>query len=70
MRRKAFVGTADHVAGQLRELAARFEMDELVVNTWSHDPAARRRSYALLAGASRSRRHAPRGIRGGAGQNL
>jgi luciferase family oxidoreductase group 1 len=50
MRRKAFVGTADHVAGQLREMAERFEMDELVVNTWAHDPAARRRSYALLAG--------------------
>jgi len=50
MRRKAFVGTSDHVAGQLRELAGRFAMDELVVNTWAHDPAVRRRSYALLAG--------------------
>jgi luciferase family oxidoreductase group 1 len=49
MRRKAFVGDADQVAGQLRVLAARFEMDELVVNTWASDPAVRRRSYALLA---------------------
>ena len=24
-------------------------LDELVVNTWAHDPAVRRRSYALLA---------------------
>jgi hypothetical protein len=24
-------------------------MDEIVVNTWAHDPAVRRRSYALLA---------------------
>jgi len=49
MRRKAFVGTGDQVAEQLRALAARFEMDELVVNTWAHDPGVRRRSYALLA---------------------
>jgi luciferase family oxidoreductase group 1 len=49
MRRKAFVGAADTVAEQLRALAARFEMDELVVNTWAYEPAVRRRSYALLA---------------------
>jgi luciferase family oxidoreductase group 1 len=51
MRAKAFVGSAEDVAGQLRALAARFELDELVVNTWAHDPAVRRTSYALLAGA-------------------
>ena len=28
---------------------AALELDELVVNTWAHEPAARRRSYALLA---------------------
>ena len=49
MRRKAFVGTAAQVGAQLRALAAELELDELVVNTWAHDPAARRKSYALLA---------------------
>ena len=49
MRAKAFVGTGDEVAERLRALAAQFELDELVVNTWAHDPAARRTSYALLA---------------------
>lgn len=50
MRRKAFIGTASQVGEQLRTLAATLELDELVVNTWAHDPAVRRRSYALLAG--------------------
>lgn len=49
MRRKAFVGRADRVADALRALAAELQLDELVVNTWAHDPAVRRRSYALLA---------------------
>jgi luciferase family oxidoreductase group 1 len=49
MRRKAFVGTGRQVADKLRALADRFQMDELVVNTWAHDPSVRRRSYALLA---------------------
>ena len=49
MRHKAFVGTAPQVADKLRALAARFEMNELVINTWAYDPAVRRRSYALLA---------------------
>ena len=48
-RRKALVGTAAQVAAQMRALAAELELDELVVNTWAHDPAVRRRSYALLA---------------------
>jgi luciferase family oxidoreductase group 1 len=48
-QRKAFVGTAVRVAGQLRTLAAELELDELVINTWACDPAVRRRSYALLA---------------------
>jgi luciferase family oxidoreductase group 1 len=51
MRRKAFVGTAEHVRAQLTELASRLELDELVVVTWTHDPAARHRSYELLADA-------------------
>ena len=49
LRRKAFVGTADQVAAGLNALAQRLELGELVVNTWTFDPAARRRSYELLA---------------------
>ncbi len=49
MRAKAFVGTAAQVGEQLRALASELQLDELVVNTWAHDPAARRTSYALLA---------------------
>lgn len=49
LRAKAFVGTAGEVGQKLRALAAQLELDELVVNTWAHDPAVRRRSYALLA---------------------
>ena len=49
MRARAFVGTAAQVGAKLRALAAHFRLDELVVNTWAHSPAVRRRSYALLA---------------------
>jgi luciferase family oxidoreductase group 1 len=49
MRAKAFVGDAGEVAQKLRTLAAALELDELVINSWSFDPAARRLSYALLA---------------------
>ncbi|HEX7440444.1 MAG TPA: LLM class flavin-dependent oxidoreductase [Caldimonas sp.] len=49
MRAKAFVGSAAEVAARLRTLAREFALDEIVVNTWAHDPAVRRRSYALLA---------------------
>jgi luciferase family oxidoreductase group 1 len=49
MRRKAFVGSAAEVADKLRALAAELALDEIVVNTWAHEPAARRRSYELLA---------------------
>ncbi|CAN5852840.1 LLM class flavin-dependent oxidoreductase [soil metagenome] len=49
MRQKAFVGSAPEVADQLRAVAEEFDIDELVVNTWAHDPAVRRHSYALLA---------------------
>lgn len=49
LRAKAIVGTADTVVARLRELAARFDLDELVIVTWTHDPAARHRSYELLA---------------------
>ena len=49
LRDKAIVGTGAQVAARLRELAAKFALDEIVVNTWTHDPAARRRSYELVA---------------------
>jgi len=49
MRRAAFIGTAPNVAQRLRELVQRLQLDELVVVTWTHDPAARHRSYELLA---------------------
>jgi hypothetical protein len=37
------------VGAKLRQLAARLAVDELVVITWTHDPAAQSRSYELLA---------------------
>ncbi|MFY9511368.1 MAG: LLM class flavin-dependent oxidoreductase [Rubrivivax sp.] len=49
LRAKAFVGTAAEVGRKLRALAAQLGLDELVVNTWAHAPAVRRRSYTLLA---------------------
>ena len=49
MRARAFVGSAKTVAERIRRLAGDFALGEVVVNTWSHDPAVRRRSYALIA---------------------
>lgn len=49
LRANALVGTGAQVAGKLRALAAELEVDELAVITWTWDPAAQRRSYALLA---------------------
>lgn len=51
LRAKAFAGTADEVAARLEALARELELDEIVINTWTFDPEARRRSYELLAGA-------------------
>ncbi len=51
MRAKAFVGTPEGVGAQLRSLADHLALDEIVVNTWAHDPAVRRTSYSLLARA-------------------
>ena len=51
MRRRAFVGTADEVAARIRALAVELKLAEVVVNTWAHEPAVRRRSYDLLAQA-------------------
>jgi luciferase family oxidoreductase group 1 len=49
LRQRAFFGTASNVAAALREIAAAHAVDEIAVLTTVHDPAARRRSYALLA---------------------
>jgi len=49
LKANALVGSAPQVAARLKELAQRLEVDELAVITWTHDPAAQRRSYELLA---------------------
>lgn len=51
LRRRAIVGSAAKVREQLVECARRYQVDELVVVTWTWDPAAQRRSYELLARA-------------------
>jgi alkanesulfonate monooxygenase SsuD/methylene tetrahydromethanopterin reductase-like flavin-dependent oxidoreductase (luciferase family) len=51
MRPEALAGTGEQVADQLKALAARLELDELVVCTWAHDPAVQMRSFELLAQA-------------------
>ncbi len=50
-RNKRVVGAPDRVRAALLALAADHDVDELVVLTVCHDPAARRRSYELLARA-------------------
>lgn len=47
----SFVGEPDAVAADLRDLAARWDLDEILVVSHIHDAAARRRSYELLASA-------------------
>ena len=49
--RQAIVGTAQQVKARLDELAKRLDLDELVIVTWTYDPAPRHRSYELLAQA-------------------
>jgi luciferase family oxidoreductase group 1 len=51
LRRKAIVGSQEQVAARLIDLAKSLELDELVVVTWTYDPAPRHRSYELLAQA-------------------
>ena len=46
-----FVGTPDRVAASLRDMASKLGLGELIVNTITHDHAARLRSYTLLAEA-------------------
>jgi luciferase family oxidoreductase group 1 len=51
LHRKAIVGSSEQVAARLKQLAKSLELDELVVVTWTYDPAPRHRSYELLAKA-------------------
>ena len=48
---RAVIGDPAQVAAGLRGLAARYEVDEVMTVTVTHDHAARIRSYELLAGA-------------------
>jgi luciferase family oxidoreductase group 1 len=50
-RARSFVGSAAQVAEQLRDLSDELKLDEIVINTWAHQPLVRRKSYALLAQA-------------------
>ena len=51
LRRKAIVGTVEQVRERLVDIAARLELDELVIVTWTYDAAPRHRSYELIANA-------------------
>jgi len=51
LRENALVGEPRQVTEKLVALARRLELEEVVINTWTFDPAARRRSYTLLAEA-------------------
>ena len=54
-----FVGTPDKVRADLLNMAAKLKISELVVNTITHDPAARLRSYSLLAEVMALRQDVP-----------
>ena len=47
----SFVGTPDDVAAGLHDLGRNWGLDEILVVTYAHDAAARRRSYRMLAEA-------------------
>ena len=49
--KSSFVGTGPQVRDKLVALAESLQAEELVVITWTWDPAAQRRSYELLAQA-------------------
>ena len=51
LRRDSLVGTKEHVAARIRELAEDLNVQEVAVVTWTYDEAVRRRSYELLAQA-------------------
>ena len=45
------MGTIQKLRDKIVRLAEAFALDEVVINTWAHDPAVRRTSYALLGEA-------------------
>jgi alkanesulfonate monooxygenase SsuD/methylene tetrahydromethanopterin reductase-like flavin-dependent oxidoreductase (luciferase family) len=49
--RRAVVGAPDTVRAGLEQVAEEYGADELMLVTITHDHAARRRSYELVAGA-------------------
>jgi alkanesulfonate monooxygenase SsuD/methylene tetrahydromethanopterin reductase-like flavin-dependent oxidoreductase (luciferase family) len=49
--RRGVVGSPEKVRAELEELAADYGAEEVIVVTITHDHAARRRSYELLAEA-------------------
>jgi luciferase family oxidoreductase group 1 len=51
LRERALVGSGAQVAEKLRALGQQLALDEIVINTWTFDPAARQRSYSVLANA-------------------
>ncbi|MEY3184956.1 MAG: hypothetical protein RLZZ613_1644 [Pseudomonadota bacterium] len=51
LRRKAMVGDASQVADKISRLAGELGLQEIVINTWTHDHQARKHSYALIAEA-------------------
>ena len=52
LRQHSLHGTGARVMTRLRALAVEHDVDEIAILTTVHDPAARRRSYALIAGAA------------------
>jgi len=59
-----FVGTPDRVLADLRAMATRLNIQELMVNTITHAHTARLRSYTLLAGELQSAGPNPTDTRG------
>ncbi len=55
VRQTAIAGTGPEVAAMLRDVSASHGVEEIAVLTTLHDPAIRRRSYTLIAGASAAR---------------
>ena len=51
LRQESFVGTGPQVAGRIRELATRLNVQEIAVVTWAYDETVRHKSYRLLAEA-------------------
>jgi alkanesulfonate monooxygenase SsuD/methylene tetrahydromethanopterin reductase-like flavin-dependent oxidoreductase (luciferase family) len=49
--RSAVLGNPEEVAGQLRDLAKQFEVDELMLTTSTHNPADREVSFSGVAKA-------------------